>query len=221
MAGEAGDDIGVNADQGSVYTFAGTGGAARTQTGKLIDSDGASGAFLGDLLGFSSAVEDSTIVAGAPQDDVGAEVDEGSVLVFAPSVIRPDLTRLKVKPRTLHRGSALPKLSRARKGTRISFRLSTPAKVRFAFAKALAGRKVGKRCRKPRRSNRRKRRCNRYKAAGSFILNAKQGANNVAFAGRLSRRRRLALARYKLTATPADSSGLRGKARTVKLRVVR
>ena len=35
------DDVGTNANQGSVYTFARTGAAARTETAKLTVSDGA------------------------------------------------------------------------------------------------------------------------------------------------------------------------------------
>ena len=68
VAGAYGDDVGANQNQGSVYTFARTGAAARTETAKLSASDGAAD----DQLGFSVAVAGETIVAGASGDDVGA-----------------------------------------------------------------------------------------------------------------------------------------------------
>ncbi len=41
VAGATGDDVGVNPVRGSVYTFARTGAAARTETAKVTVSDGA------------------------------------------------------------------------------------------------------------------------------------------------------------------------------------
>ncbi len=79
VAGAHFDDIGATADHGSVYTFARTGAAARTETAKLTASDGATG----DLLGGSVAVEGDAIVAGAPGHDFGANPDQGSVYTFA------------------------------------------------------------------------------------------------------------------------------------------
>jgi len=77
VAGANGDDVGANADQGSVYTFARAGGD-RTQTARLIASDGAAG----DQLGSSVAVDGDAIVAGAPFDDVGANANQGSASIF-------------------------------------------------------------------------------------------------------------------------------------------
>ena len=48
-------------DRASVYTFARTGAATRTQTAKLTATDGAAG----DNLGSSVAIDGDTIVAGA------------------------------------------------------------------------------------------------------------------------------------------------------------
>ena len=77
VAGAQRDDIGANADQGSAYTFARTGGD-RTQTAKLTASDGAAD----DQLGTSVAVEGDTIVAGAAFDGVGANSQQGSASIF-------------------------------------------------------------------------------------------------------------------------------------------
>ncbi len=73
------DYIGVaNGDQiGSAYTFARTGGD-RTETAKLTDPDGARF----DQFGVSVDTDGGTIVAGAWNDDVGAEGNQGSAEVF-------------------------------------------------------------------------------------------------------------------------------------------
>lgn len=89
-----------------------------------------------------------------------------------------------------------------------------------SFGKAVPGRRVGKSCRKPSRSNRSKRKCTRYKAASGFSVNGKAGANKVAFASKLSRSKRLSLGKYKLTATPTNAAG-KGAARTTKFNLVR
>src|SRR5262249_35260676 len=73
------DDIGSNVDQGSAYVFArDSGGWSQRQ--KLTASDGAAY----DYFGYSVAVGGaggSTIVIGAPFDDVGY-TNQGSVYVF-------------------------------------------------------------------------------------------------------------------------------------------
>jgi len=79
VAGAPGDDIG-GFDQGSAYTFAAGGTAARTETAKLTASDGAAT----DRLGDSVAIDGDTIVAGAPGDDIDG-FDQGSVYTFASS----------------------------------------------------------------------------------------------------------------------------------------
>ena len=87
VAGAYSDNTGANDDQGSVYTFARTGAAARTQTAKLTAADGAAGDNgLADNLGSAVAIDGDTIVAGAPYDDVGTnfdQIDRGSVYTFA------------------------------------------------------------------------------------------------------------------------------------------
>jgi hypothetical protein len=79
VAGAVADDIGMNAAQGSVYTFTRVGDPARNQTAKLTTADGAAG----DRLGGSVAVNGDTIVAGAGSDDIGANTDQGSAYTFA------------------------------------------------------------------------------------------------------------------------------------------
>ncbi|MEY2440662.1 MAG: hypothetical protein QOJ46_88 [bacterium] len=82
VAGAPGDAAGSALNQGSVYTFARAGAAARTQTAKLTASDG-DGTYL--ALGTSVAIDGDLIVAGAPGDAIGANGFQGSVYVFAAS----------------------------------------------------------------------------------------------------------------------------------------
>jgi TolB protein len=138
----------------------------------------------------------------------------------AKDTTKPSLTSLRVSPRTFRRGTALPKIA-ARKGTRISFRLSEIAKVKLSFAKATSGRRVGGKCRKRTRANSGRRKCTRYVNVGSFTVQGKTGANRVSFSGRLSRRKKLSLGRYKLSTRATDGSGNRGTVKTARLRVVR
>ena len=81
VAGATSDDVGTVASPGFAYTFARTGAANRTQTAKLKASDGAAD----DRFGTSVAIDGDTIVAGAPQDDVGSTGDQGSAYTFARS----------------------------------------------------------------------------------------------------------------------------------------
>ena len=79
----AGDTIvagapGTNLGQGSAYTFARTGAAARTETAKLTASDAATNASLGS----SVAIDTAAIVAGTPGDGVGVNRSQGAAYTF-------------------------------------------------------------------------------------------------------------------------------------------
>jgi hypothetical protein len=125
----------------------------------------------------------------------------GPAAVAAPD--EPVLSKLKVSPKSFHRGSVLAKVSISRPATRITFTLSEAANVKLSFAKA-----------------ERRRRVVRHVTVGSFTVRGRSGPNAVAFAGRLSRTKRLPLGSYKLTATPTDSAGNTGRPRTATLRIV-
>jgi hypothetical protein len=85
--GAIGDDIGTAADRGSAYVFVKPGGGwagTLTQTSKLTASDG----LASDFLGWGVGVSGDTVVAGAPGDDTGSNVNQGSAYVF----VRPGAT---------------------------------------------------------------------------------------------------------------------------------
>jgi hypothetical protein len=74
------DDIGANANQGSAYVFTRS-GTTWSQQAKLTAGDGAAI----DVFGYSVAVSGDTAVVGAPQDHIGANVNQGSAYVFTRS----------------------------------------------------------------------------------------------------------------------------------------
>jgi hypothetical protein len=81
VAGTTGDDLGANMNQGSAYVFVEPpGGWAGDlfEAGKLSASDGAGA----DNFGVSVAISGDTVVAGAPDDDIGANLNQGSAYVF-------------------------------------------------------------------------------------------------------------------------------------------
>ena len=108
---------------------------------------------------------------------------------------------------------------RAKRGSAFLFTLSEDARTSIAIARALPGRRSGKRCVKPRK--RLKRRCTRYRVVSTLTrTKTKQGANRIAFSGRIGARR-LKPGRYRATVGAVDAAGNRAKARRVSFRVVR
>src|SRR5205085_2699886 len=72
-------------------------------------------------------------------------------------LVAPTLSGVLAGAGTFRLGSLLPKLSRAvPTGTTLRFTVSEPATVTLSFQAALAGRKVGRTCRRPARANRKR-----------------------------------------------------------------
>jgi dipeptidyl aminopeptidase/acylaminoacyl peptidase len=120
--------------------------------------------------------------------------------------VKPDISALRVRPKKLKRGNALPELG-ATSGRRITFTLSEDATVGLKFERRTTGRRVGGKCRKATAASRVRKRCTRYVSAGRFSVKAKRGANGVRFQGRLSAAKRLALGSYRVSATAKDAAG--------------
>ncbi len=74
------NDVGGNANQGSVYIFTRSAGVW-TQQDKLTAGDGAAN----DLFGFSVAIDGDTAIIGAHLADVGVNVNQGAAYVFTRS----------------------------------------------------------------------------------------------------------------------------------------
>jgi DNA-binding beta-propeller fold protein YncE len=134
-----------------------------------------------------------------------------SALSLSPSRFRAAASGASIVRRRLRR----------RVGSRVSYTLSEPAAVRFRVERALAGRRVRGRCVRPTRSNRRARRCTRFRTLrGGFTHLGATGPNNFRFTGRL-RGRRLRLGRYRLRAVATDPAGNRSRPQRSRFRIVR
>jgi PKD domain len=136
----------------------------------------------------------------------------------------PDVSGLSMLRRRFAVAPAPTPLSarrrRAKRGTEFRFTLSEPAQVRIAIQRARPGRRVGARCRRPNRANRKRRKCTRYQARGALVRASAQGANRVAFSGRIGRRA-LKRGRYRATVTATDAAGNVSSPERVSFRIVR
>ena len=134
------------------------------------------------------------------------------------------IAHASVKPATfaVNPYGATEKLLRARvkMGTVFRYSLSEEATVTFTVERALAGRKVGRRCRRATRGNRGRPRCTRYRRAGRFAVASKAGRNDKPFAGKIGRKS-LAAGRYRVTLAAVDAAGNRSRPRKLKVRVAR
>ena len=78
VAGAYGDDVNGRVNQGSAYVFHRINGTW-VQEAQLFANDG----LAYDLFGSAVSISGNYIVVGAPEDQVGANVEQGSVYVFA------------------------------------------------------------------------------------------------------------------------------------------
>ncbi len=137
-----------------------------------------------------------------------------------PDTTRPLLSGLSLSPARFRAAAKGPSAA-ARVGSRVSYRLSEPATVRFRVERALPGRRARGRCAKPRRSNRRGKRCTRnITLPGAFTHQGKTGQNTLTFRGRL-RGRKLRPGRYRLRAIATDPAGNKSQPARGRFRIVR
>jgi hypothetical protein len=109
---------------------------------------------------------------------------------------------------------------RAARGTTFRYRLSAAGTVKIAIARAVPGRRSGKRCVKPTKRLAKKRRCTRFRTAGTLTRTATAGANATKFTGRIGRKP-LKPGRYRaaIVETQAGAAGP-SEQRTVNFTVV-
>ncbi|HEX8207958.1 MAG TPA: hypothetical protein VF587_17975 [Solirubrobacteraceae bacterium] len=171
----------------------------------------------------------NTLTAVA-RDAQGNETTATRTVTFTPpsppppplDTVAPALTGVSLTNRVfaVARGRT-PVAAAAKRGTRVRYSLSEPATVTFAFSRARAGRRVGGRCRKATRSNRRRKRCTRFVRAGRTIRRTSPvGRSTLRFTGRIGRRA-LRRGRYRMAVRAADAAGNRSSARRVRFRIVR
>ena len=131
----------------------------------------------------------------------------------------PRLTSYRLSPKLFRAARRGASVAARPVGTTVRFRLSQAASVTFRIQQARRGRRVGRRCVAPRRSNRGRPACVRFVTLrGSFTVARRAGANVLHFTGRL-RNHRLAVGRYKLVAQARNSLG-RSAARAIRFRII-
>jgi hypothetical protein len=118
--------------------------------------------------------------------------------------------------RAAGRGPSVRAAKRAKVGTKVTYSLSSAARVTFTVERRKAGRSVKGKCRKPTHKNRKRKKCN-LRLKGSFKHQGKAGANSFRFTGRL-RGHKLKPGRYNLVAKPA---GTKTKSKRDKFRIVK
>jgi uncharacterized repeat protein (TIGR01451 family) len=154
--------------------------------------------------------------SGAGDPNPANNTASATVTVSAPTVFS-----VSAVPSTWRLGSLLPAFSRlAPVGTTIKFSLSEPASVKIEFLQTKPGRKVGKQCKTPTRSNARKRHCTRTMIAGSLSTTGHAGTNKLRFQGRLSRRKTLKKGHYSVRITATDAAGNRSKPKTTSITIL-
>ena len=129
---------------------------------------------------------------------------------LAPDRTRPAIRRLGMSRRRLKVGQ----------GTIFTFRLSEAASIAIVIDRSEKGRRVGRRCRAPKRSLRHRPRCTRHVKVGSLARShLSPGLQRVTFRGRL-RSHRLRAGRYRASLVATDLAGNRSRTLRLTFRVV-
>jgi hypothetical protein len=142
------------------------------------------------------------------------------VAVAGPDLTRPAITQVGLAP-TRFRAARSGASVASPLGTRVTYALSEPAATAFSVKRLARGRRVGSRCVKPTRRNRRARPCTRVIALRhGFNHEGRAGFNNLRFRGRLGGRS-LRVGRYRLTLVAQDAAGHRSSAARARFRILR
>jgi len=141
--------------------------------------------------------------------------------VTPPDTTSPVLDLLAVRPSAFAPNSSGPLSITAARGASVAYSLDEAATVTFRVQRRAAGRRVGRRCAKPTRSNRKRRRCTRWVATrGSFSHASALGVNRFHFTGWVGSRK-LRRGRYRLVAVAADTAGNRARPVRAQFRIIR
>ena len=135
----------------------------------------------------------------------------------------PRLSKVKLTPKRfavsgkktakVAAGISKKKGKKAKKGTKIRFRLDTNARVTVRIDRKTKGRKVKGKCRKASSKNKSKKKCQRYSKAGKLVRkNLKPGARKINFSGRIGKKK-LKPGKYRASVTAYNSGG---SSKTVK-----
>lgn len=175
--------------------------------------------------GHAASLTDTAAVTGHEKDFVASN-DDASVMVSVLGPAKPVISRLTIKPATLHpakRGASAAAAVKQKKkapatGATVSYHDTLAARTVFTVDQALPGRTSGRRCTKPSRRNRHGRKCTRFAPLrGSFAHRDAAGRNRFHLTGRLDGKA-LKPGVYRLDATPT-ADGETGSTASVRFRV--
>ena len=122
----------------------------------------------------------------------------------------PSISRLSMSKRRFKVGQ----------GVTFTFRISEPATTRILIDRSEAGRRVGRRCRPPKRSLRRRPRCTRYLRLGALErANLRPGVQRMTLKRRIGSRA-VRRGRYRATIVSTDAAGNRSRPIRLTFRVV-
>jgi hypothetical protein len=123
--------------------------------------------------------------------------------------LAPSITALSISPDAFHagaKGATISKAARRKSGAKLGWHDSQAATSTFTVLRVSSGRRQGKSCRKPSRSNRHGHRCKLLVKVGTFSHADKAGANSVHFSGRLEGGK-LRPSSYTLKVVAHDAAG--------------
>jgi hypothetical protein len=149
-------------------------------------------------------------LAGNPRT-LGTAPDIGAYEFVPPVPAAASLQSLVLTPkifRPVNAGGAIVSAKRKPKfkvGTTVHYALTAAATLSFSVERALKGRRVGKKCRKQTKANRKRKKCTRFRARkGGFSHQGTAGQNSFRFSGRINSKA-LPPGRYRLVAKTGDS----------------
>jgi hypothetical protein len=137
-----------------------------------------------------------------------------------PDTVAPTLTGLRLSPRVFRAATSGASIA-ATSGARIHYFTSEPTTTTFRVERLAAGRRVGKRCARATKRNRKRRSCVRHvRVKGQFTHRERGGAVSLRFSGRVGGRR-LSPGRYRLLATVRDDAGNPGRPARAPFRIAK
>jgi hypothetical protein len=178
------------------------------------------------VFGLAPLLPDGGPGGEGPGGGGGGQVTPGDSLAPDMSALSASARRFRAGPgATPADGTATAAAAKRKKkpprGTTLTLRLSEPARVKFEVLAKGKGRKVGKRCVRQTKRNRKRKRCTLLTLKKpAFTRSAPAGRSKVKWSGRLGRKA-LKRGSYVLRATPTDAAGNTGKARTLSFTIVR
>src|SRR3954447_1208705 len=155
-------------------------------------------------------------------DQYGKAGPVAPVAVTVRDITAPVINSLTITSRfrAARRGPSVARATAAPVGATVRYALSEPGTAAFTVQRAATGRKVGRSCKKPSRSNRKRKRCTRYVAVpGGFAHHGAAGPNSFRFSGRV-RNRRLRPATYRLVERVTDAAANVSATSRTKFRIV-